>query len=167
MMLRAKSPRPLMRFSERSSGTTCLMLPTLTLLTIPVIDLRRVSQERRWYSALLRSCPAAAWRARSRAGGMYTPPDREDVSLANSAMASNFLLLCAAFLVVGLAELDSSHASGKLALPFCSANRIDVLYPGNIPLLHAVVGGECDLRRMGEDHCRGSESETYNLLRAK
>jgi len=40
MMLRAKSPRPLMRFSEKSSGTRCLMLATLTPLMTPVIDLR-------------------------------------------------------------------------------------------------------------------------------
>ena len=63
----------------------CLMLPTLTLLTILVI----ASQASRWYSALLRSCAAVAWRARSLAGGMYTPPEREDVSLTNSAMVSN------------------------------------------------------------------------------
>ena len=38
MMPHTKSPQPLMRFSEKSLGMTCLMLPTMTLLTIPVID---------------------------------------------------------------------------------------------------------------------------------
>ena len=44
MVLRAKSLQLLMRFSEKRSETTSLMLPTLALLTIPVIDLRRASQ---------------------------------------------------------------------------------------------------------------------------
>ena len=51
------------------------MPPTLTLLTIPVIDLRRASQDSRRYSALLRSCAVATWRVRSRAGGVYPPPE--------------------------------------------------------------------------------------------
>lgn len=47
MMLRAKRPLPRMRFSLKSSGTTFLMFAMLTLLTMPVTDLRRASQESR------------------------------------------------------------------------------------------------------------------------
>src|SRR6266851_646822 len=147
MMLRAKSPRPLMRFSEKSSGTTCLMFPTLTLLTIPVIDLRSASQERRWYSALLWSCAAAAWSARSRAGGKYTPPEREDVSLANSAIASNSLSFVSPF-------LPSAFSSSTAAMRAASWRSRSALRAGSTSSTRGAStiprggGGERDLRRI-------------------
>lgn len=70
MTLLANKPRPRIRFSCKSSGTMCLMFATLTRLTIPVIDFRSASHERRWYSALALSFDAASCRARSRAGGI-------------------------------------------------------------------------------------------------
>jgi hypothetical protein len=147
-MLRAKSPRPLMRFSERISGTTCLMLLTLTLLTIPVIDLRRASQERRWYSGLLRSSEAAAWRARSRAGGMYTPPDREEVSFANSATASNSFPFAPPF-------LSSALPSSTAAMRAASWRSRSARRTGSTSSTLGVSttprggGGDNDLRRLG------------------
>ena len=146
IMLRAKSPRPLMRFSEKSSGTTCLMLPTLILLTIPVIDLRNASQESRWYSALLRSCPAAAWRARSLAGGIYTPPEREDVSFANSATASNSFSFVSPF-------FSSVFSSSTAAIRAASWRSRSALRTGSTSstlgtsALPRGGGGENDLRR--------------------
>ena len=88
-MLLQNRPRPRIRFSEKSSGITFLILRTLTRLTIPVMDLRSASQDNRWYSALALSFDAASCRARKRAGGIYTPPERVPISLANSAFASN------------------------------------------------------------------------------
>lgn len=89
IMLRANRPRPRTRFSWKSSGTTSLMFATFTLFTIPVIDLRSASHASRWYSALVLSADAASRNARSRAGGMYTPPERVfTLSFANSARAS-------------------------------------------------------------------------------
>jgi len=143
MVLRAKSPRPLMRFSEKGSGTTCLMLPTLTLLAIPVIDWRRGSQERRWYWALLRSCAAAAWRERSHAGGMYTPPQREDVNLANSAIASKSLSFSFASPILLSAFPSSTAAMRARSWYPRSALRAGRLPPpSERPLIYAVDGGE-------------------------
>lgn len=47
MTLLANKPRPRIRFSWKSSGTMFLMFATLTRLTIPVMDLRSASHERR------------------------------------------------------------------------------------------------------------------------
>ena len=85
IMLLANKPLPRMRFSENSSGTICLILVMLSRLTIPVIDLRKASQESRWYSGLDLSKEAASCMARKRAGGIYIPPERVFKSLANSA----------------------------------------------------------------------------------
>ena len=85
MILLANNPLPRIRFSENSSGTICLILVMFTRLTIPVMDLRRASQESRWYSALVLSKDAASCIARKRAGGMYIPPERVFKSFANSA----------------------------------------------------------------------------------
>jgi hypothetical protein len=84
----ARSPLPLIRFSANNSGTTFLIFVTLTRLTIPVKLLRSASHDKRWCSGLDLSSAAAACNARSRAGGMYTPPDLLDTSFANSAWAS-------------------------------------------------------------------------------
>ena len=163
MMLRAKSPRPLMRFSEKSSGTTCLMLPTLTLLTIPVIDLRRASQASRWYSALLRSCAAAAWRARSLAGGMYTPPEREDVSLANSAMASNPFSFVPPFFSSGFSSSTAAirAASWRSRSALRTGSTSSTLGTSTIP---RGGGGESDLRRIEGGPSSGERERDLQLV---
>jgi hypothetical protein len=86
--LRQNNPRPRTRFSSNSSGTMSLMFVTFTLLTIPVMLFRSASQLSRWYSLDVLSAAAASRSARSRAGGMYTPPERVLVSFTSSARAS-------------------------------------------------------------------------------
>src|SRR6266478_1023618 len=167
IILRAKSPRPLMRFSEKSSGTMCLMLPTLTLLTIPVIDLRNASQESRWYSALLRSCDAAAWRARSLAGGMYTPPEREDVSLANSATGSNSLSFVAPFFssVFSSSTAAMRAASWRSRSALRTGSTSSTLGTSTIARGGGGSGGENDLRRVeGGPPSEERERGLYNNL---
>ena len=75
MTLRVKSRRPLMRFSK-SSETTCLMLPMLTLLSEDTSVRLSHSVPR---STLVFGTAAIMFRG-SLAGGMYTQPEREDVS---------------------------------------------------------------------------------------
>lgn len=110
--------------------------------------MRRASQDRRWYSGLLRSSAAAAWRARSRAGGMYTPPDREDVSFANSATASNSFSFAPLFLSSAL--LSSTAAMRAASWRSRSARRTgstsSTLGMSTTP---RGGGGDNDLRRLG------------------
>ena len=106
----ANKPLPRIRFSENSSGTICLILVMLTRLTIPVMDLRKASQESRWYWGLDLSKDAATCIARKRAGGIYIPPDHVFKSLANLArwaVSLSCSLVFFFFVWIGFRDLDS------------------------------------------------------------
>lgn len=149
MTLRQNKPLPRMRFSAKSSGTTCLILAMLTRLTIPVIDLRSASHERRWYSGLALSLDAAACRARRRAGGMYTPPEREPTSLANSACASVCARVTVVMGVVSVSVFSSSMAAIRAASwRSRSARRIGSASSTFGRGMRTFEGGDWDLRRL-------------------
>ena len=144
--------------------TTCLMSPTLTLLAILAIDSRSASQ-RLWNSTLLRSCAAAPWKERRRAGGMYTPPERDDVNLANSSIASKSLSF--SFASPFLLSAFPGPTAAMRAASWCLRS---VLRAGRFPPpldrppIYAVEGGQSVTGAASrEDHCDQTESETWNL----
>ena len=123
MMLRVKNQRPLMRFSK-SSEMTCLMLPMLTLLNEDTrVRLSHSVQGQPWYSALPRSCSAAALqgectRNRSvRTSARQIPPLRQSPSPSPRP-----------FFTFRLFEFDGGHAHDELTLTPSFANRVDVLH---------------------------------------
>lgn len=94
-----------------------LMLETLTLLINPFIDFFSASHAMRWYSLLVLSV-IWDWSARSRAGGMYVPPDR----IVNSFSYSAFAAACLSPSDLVATSMVEDVASGR-AVPVVAWSR--------------------------------------------
>jgi len=101
---------------------------------------------------------------RSRAGCMYTPPEREDVNLANSAIASKSLSFSFASLF-----LLSAFSSSTAAMRAASRRSRSALRAGRLPpplarpLIYAVEAGESLTGAASRGTTESRESETLNL----
>ena len=151
-MDRQNRPRPRTKFSPNSSGTMYLMLDTLTLLIKPLIDFLSASHAIRWYSLLVLSVICAC-SARSRAGGMYVPPDRMFKSFSYSALAA----ACFSSAVIGLRAASCFSCSRTRSASWRSrsiARRSSIRGTSSSSRCES-PGGE--RRRLGEGDREGGE----------